>query len=137
MANTTMTQRTFLEMVITANISDEITEFAKSRVAHLDEVNANRKAKGTKSQRENVEVKRSILAVMENGTIYTAAQIMAMEIDGVTSTQKASALLRQMTETGELTVSDIKIKGKGKVKGYSLVSPAQEISDSSTVEELD
>lgn len=123
MANTTMTQRTFFEMVITANISDEVTEFAKSRVAHLDKANANRKTKGTKSQRENVEVKKSILAVMENGTIYTAAQIMAMEIDGVTSTQKASALLRQMTETGELTVSDIKIKGKGKVKGYALATP--------------
>ena len=125
MANT-MTQRTFLEMVVTANISDEMTSYAKERIKHLDEVNEHRKAKGSKTQRANVEVKKSILAVMENGTIYTASQIVEMGVDGVTSTQKASALLRQMTETGELTVTDIKIKGKGKVKGYALAIPTEE-----------
>lgn len=125
MANT-MTQRTFLEMVVTANISDEVTSYAKERIKHLDEVNEHRKAKGSKTQRANVEVKKSILAVMENGTIYTASQIVEMGVDGITSTQKASALLRQMAETGELTVTDIKIKGKGKVKGYALATPAED-----------
>ena len=125
MANT-MTQRTFLEMVVTANISDEMTSYAKARIKHLDEVNEHRKAKGSKTQRANVEVKKSILAVMENDTIYTASQIVEMGIEGITSTQKASALLRQMTETGELTVTDIKIKGKGKVKGYALAIPTEE-----------
>lgn len=125
MANT-MTQRTFLEMVVTANISDEMTNYAKERIKHLDEVNEHRKAKGSKTQRANVEVKKSILAVMENDTIYTASQIVEMGIEGITSTQKASALLRQMTETGELTVTDIKIKGKGKVKGYALATPIED-----------
>lgn len=125
MANT-MTQRTFLEMVVTANISDEMTTYAKERIKHLDEVNEHRKAKGSKTQRANVEVKKSILAVMENDTIYTASQIVEMGIEGITSTQKASALLRQMTETGELTVTDIKIKGKGKVKGYALATPIED-----------
>lgn len=125
MANT-MTQRTFLEMVVTANISDGMTSYAKERIKHLDEVNEHRKAKGSKTQRANVEVKKSILAVMENDTIYTASQIVEMGIEGITSTQKASALLRQMTETGELTVTDIKIKGKGKVKGYALATPIED-----------
>ena len=137
MANTTMTQRTFLEMVVNANISDEMTAYAMERIKHLDDVNEHRKAKGSKTQRANVEVKKAILASLEENTVYTASQVAEMGIEGITSTQKASALLRQMTETGELTVTDIKIKGKGKVKGYSLVAPAQEISDSSTVEELD
>ena len=137
MANTTMTQRTFLEMVVNANISDEMTAYAMERIKHLDDVNEHRKAKGSKTQRANVEVKKAILASLEENTVYTASQVAEMGIEGITSTQKASALLRQMTETGELTVTDIKIKGKGKVKGYSLVSPVQEISDSSTVEELD
>lgn len=137
MANTTMTQRTFLEMVVNANISDEMTAYAIERIKHLDDVNEHRKAKGSKTQRANVEVKKAILASLEENTVYTASQVAEMGIEGITSTQKASALLRQMTETGELTVTDIKIKGKGKVKGYSLASPTQEISDNSTVEELD
>lgn len=137
MANTTMTQRTFLEKVVNANISDEMTAYAMERIKHLDDVNEHRKAKGSKTQRANVEVKKAILASLEENTVYTASQVAEMEIEGITSTQKASALLRQMTETGELTVTDIKIKGKGKVKGYSLASSAQEIFDNSTVEALD
>ena len=137
MANTTMTQRTFLEMVVNANISDEMTAYAMERIKHLDDVNEHRKAKGSKTQRANAEVKKAILSSLEENTVYTASQVAEMGIEGITSTQKASALLRQMTETGELTVTDIKIKGKGKVKGYSLASSAQEISDNSTVEELD
>lgn len=138
MANTTMTQRMFLEMVVNANISDEMTAYAMERIKHLDDVNEHRKAKGSKTQRANAEVKKAILSSLEENTVYTASQVAEMGIEGITSTQKASALLRQMTETGELTVTDIKIKGKGKVKGYSLVSPpAQEISYSSTVEALD
>ena len=39
MANTTMTQRTFLEMVVNANISDEMTAYAMERIKHLDDVN--------------------------------------------------------------------------------------------------
>lgn len=137
MANTTMTQRTFLEKVVNANISDEMTAYAMERIKHLDDVNEHRKAKGSKTQRANAEVKKAILSSLEENTVYTASQVAEMGIEGITSTQKASALLRQMTETGELTVTDIKIKGKGKVKGYSLASSAQEISDNSTVEELD
>lgn len=137
MANTTMTQRTFLEMVVNANISDEMTAYAMERIKHLDDVNEHRKAKGSKTQRANVEVKKAILASLEENTVYTASQVAEMGIEGITSTQKASALLRQMTETGELTVTDIKIKGKGKVKGYSLASSAQKIYNNSTVEALD
>lgn len=137
MANTTMTQRMFLEMVVNANISDEMTAYAMERIKHLDDVNEHRKAKGSKTQRANAEVKKAILSSLEENTVYTASQVAEMGIEGITSTQKASALLRQMTETGELTVTDIKIKGKGKVKGYSLASSAQEIFDNSTVEALD
>ena len=120
MANTTMTQRTFLEMVVNANISDEMTAYAMERIKHLDDVNEHRKAKGSKTQRANVEVKKAILASLEENTVYTASQVAEMEIEGITSTQKASALLRQMVETGTLTSEEVKVKGKGKVKGYRL-----------------
>ena len=120
MANTTMTQRTFLEMVVNANISDEMTAYAMERIKHLDDVNEHRKAKGSKTQRANAEVKKAILASLEENTVYTASQVAEMGIEGITSTQKASALLRQMVETGTLTSEEVKVKGKGKVKGYRL-----------------
>ena len=120
MANTTMTQRTFLEMVVNANISDEMTAYAKERIKHLDDVNEHRKAKGSKTQRANAEVKKAILASLEENTVYTASQVAEMGIEGITSTQKASALLRQLVETGALTSEEVKVTGKGKVKGYRL-----------------
>lgn len=120
MANTTMTQRMFLEMVVNANISDEMTAYAMERIKHLDDVNEHRKAKGSKTQRANAEVKKAILSSLEENTVYTASQVAEMGIEGITSTQKASALLRQLVETGALTSEEVKVTGKGKVKGYKL-----------------
>lgn len=114
--------REFLMTVVNANISDEITAFADERVRHLDEVNERRKKKGSKTQRANVEIKSALLAALENGVTYTAAEVAALEVEGITSTQKASALLRQLVEDGKVTVTDVKIKGKGKVKGYTLIT---------------
>lgn len=122
MANTTMTMREFLMTVVNANISDEITAFADERIKHLDEVNERRKEKGSKTQRANVEIKSALLAALESGVTYTAAEVVALEIEGISSTQKASALLRQLVEDGKVTVTDVKIKGKGKVKGYTLAA---------------
>ena len=36
------------------------------------------------------------------------------------STSKASALLRKLATNGTVTVCDVKVKGKGTVKGYAL-----------------
>ena len=111
-----MTQREFFNAVITANISADITEFAKERVAHLDTVNSNRKAKGTVTQRENEGIKANILAGVKPNVTYTANEIGVMV--GI-STAKASALCRQFVQAGTFTESEVKIKGKGKVKGYT------------------
>ena len=111
-----MTQREFFNAVITANISADITAFAKERVAHLDTVNSNRKAKGTVTQRENEGIKANILAGVKYGVTYTASEIGVMV--GI-STAKASALCRQFVQAGTFTESEVKIKGKGKVKGYT------------------
>ena len=120
MANTTMTSREFFNAVIEGNISDEIKDFAKSQIEKLDSKNAKRKSTDSKTQKENKAIKETLLATMEKDKVYTASEISGMEIEGITSTQKASALLRQMVETGTLTSEDVKVKGKGKVKGYRL-----------------
>lgn len=122
MANTKMTYKIFYQNVINANISEEMTAFAENAIAILDAKNAARKEKGTKTQQDNVVHKQNIVNTMEVGTTYTAASVVEMKIDGVVTTQKASALLRQLVADGVLSESEVKVKGKGKVKGYTLVS---------------
>lgn len=122
MENKTMTYRDFYNAVINANISDDVTSFAMECIKKLDR----RKSKETNTQLANMDIKKAILESLEPGTIYTASEIAAMGIDGITSTQKASALLGQLTDGGSVIASEVKIKGKGKVKGYSLAPMTEE-----------
>ena len=140
MANTTnteskeMTTRGFYTAVIEAGVSDEVTKFAEKALAKLDEKNAKRKAEGSKTAKENKVIKENLVAAMEKGVTYTAAELFALGIEGITSTQKASALIRQVVEAGGAVESEIKIKGKGKVKGYTLVTPEDEETTEETTE---
>lgn len=120
MAIPRMTSREFFTAVIEGKINDEIKEFAQLQIEKLDSKNAKRKTTESKTQKENKDIKISLLATMEKDKVYTASEVAGMEIEGITSTQKASALLRQMVETGTLTSEEVKVKGKGKVKGYRL-----------------
>ena len=121
-----MTQREFFNAVITANVSAEITAFAKERIAHLDTVNDNRKSKGTVTQRENAILRADILAKVDKGVTYTANEIATLM--GIT-TAKASAMCKQIAENGKATVTDVKIKGKGKVKGYTFTPDEPEVEN--------
>ena len=120
MANTTMTSREFFKAVVEGNITVEVKDFAELQIRKLDNKNAKRKSTDSKTQKENREIKKTLLATMKKDKVYTASEVAGMEIEGITSTQKASALLRQLVETGTLTSEEVKVKGKGKVKGYRL-----------------
>ena len=120
MAIPRMTSREFFTAVIEGKINDEIKEFAQLQIEKLDSKNAKRKTTDSKTQKENKAIKTSLLATMEKDKVYTASEVAGMEIEGITSTQKASALLRQLVEEGKLVSEEVKIKGKGKVKGYRL-----------------
>ena len=120
--NKTMTSREFYTAVINANIADTVTEFATKALAKLDEKNEKRKAEGSKTAKANVAIKEAIVNAMEQGVTYTAAEIVALGVEGVTSTQKASALMRQIVTAGQAIESEVKIKGKGKVKGYTVIT---------------
>lgn len=133
-----MTQREFFEAIIKAEFaSDKIVDteaktlvtiedvkaFAKERIAHLDTVNSNRKAKGTPTQRENAALMDTMLNGVEFGVQYTASALA--EKFGIT-TAKASALAQKFVANGKAVASDVKIKGKGKVKGYTFTAPETE-----------
>lgn len=112
-----MTTREFLNNVISRNITDEDVEKAKALLVGLDKRNSARKAKPSKTAVANEPIKQAIVEYLTaNG------QKVASEIgEGLNiSTQKASALCRQLVESGMLTVSDVKVAKKGTLKAYSV-----------------
>lgn len=112
-----MTTREFLNNVISRNITDEDVEKAKALLVGLDKRNSARKAKPSKTAVANEPIKQAIVEYLTaNG------QKVASEIgEGLNiSTQKASALCRQLVEGGMLTVSDVKVAKKGTLKAYSV-----------------
>ena len=126
-----MTKREFLNNVIAVidgtsevNVSkEELEEFAKAEIVKLDERNANRSSKPTKTQIENEPIKEKILEVLSTGEKMVASAIAErLEI----STQKASALCRQLVESKKLKVEDVKIPKKGKQKAYMVNAAATE-----------
>ena len=124
-----MTKREFLNEVIavidgTSEVDVlELKEFAKAEIVKLDERNANRSAKPTKAQIENKSIKEKILEVLSTGERMVASAIAErLEI----STQKVSALCRQLVESKKLKVEDVKIPRKGKQKAYSILEDTEQ-----------
>ena len=124
-----MTKREFLNEVIavidgTSEVNVlELKEFAKAEIVKLDERNASRSSKPTKTQIENEPIKEKILEVLSTGEKMVASAIAErLEI----STQKVSALCRQLVESKKLKVEDVKIPKKGKQKAYMVNTAANE-----------
>ena len=124
-----MTKREFFNEVIavidgTSEVNVlELKEFAKAEIVKLDERNANRSSKPTKTQIENEPIKEKILEVLSTGERMVASAIAErLEI----STQKVSALCRQLVESKKLKVEDVKIPKKGKQKAYMINAAANE-----------
>lgn len=112
-----MTNRDFFNAVIAANVDDELTAYAKAEIEKLDARNDKRRNTMTKEQLANEDVKEQILAYLANAKSAVASEIAgALDL----STQKVSALCRQLVESGAVAVTDIKVKGKGAVKSYSV-----------------
>lgn len=114
----TMTEREFLTKVIAIEgISKELSDYATEGIAKLDARNDKRKNTQTKSQKENAETMKSIVdTISANGSMVASEIGTALGI----STQKASALCGLLVKDGTLTVEDVKVKGKGTVKQYSV-----------------
>lgn len=116
-----MTTREFLNAVITladANNEIEIKNKAEGLVTALDAKNAKRAEKPSKTAVANEPIKAAILEFFKGAEGVHVAADVAGNVN--ITPQKASALLRQMVETGILKSEEVKIPKKGKVKGYSL-----------------
>lgn len=113
-----MTQREFFTAVMNGNITAEVQETAKGALAKLDERNAKRAAKPSKTAIENQPIKEAILVKLtENGKGMFSPDVAAAL--GI-STAKASALLTQLVNDDKLNKSEVKVPKKGKMMFYSI-----------------
>lgn len=115
-----MTNREFYTAIAEGKMTDELMQFAADAITKLDERNAKRSSKPSKTSIENEPIKVAIVEHLTDcGASKNATDIGAAI--GV-STQKASALCRQLTAEGKLTVSEGKVKGKGTQKFYAIAA---------------
>ena len=129
-----MTEREFLTKVIAIEgISKELSDYAVEGIAKLDARNDKRKNTQTKAQKENEGTMKSIVEIITaNGKMVASEIGTALGI----STQKASALCGLLVKDEVLTVEDVKVKGKGTVKQYSIAEgeAAEDTSAEDTAE---
>ena len=109
-----MTKREFYNAIANGQITDELMNFTTEQIARMDSANEKRKNTLSKKQEENEVVKTEILTRLdtEPKTATTIGELMGI------STQKASALLRQLVNDGKATATEVKIPKKGTRKGY-------------------
>ena len=111
-----MTNREFYTAIANGTINEEIVAHATSAIEKMDAANEARKNKPSKKATENAPIIESILGVLTTEPMTAATVAEAVGI----STQKASALLRQIVTNGDATSTEMKIPGKGTCKAYSL-----------------
>lgn len=125
-----MTNREFFEKVENGELTEEVKAHATKEKAKLDKRNADRRDKPSKTALENAPIKVAILEYLV-GKENEIASVIAENV-GI-STSKASALCGQLVAENKVTVADVKIKGKGKVKGYTL-TVAEDVEEVTEVE---
>ena len=99
---------------------DVVVKF-NGEIAKLDATNAKRAEKAAEKAKENLPIKQAIFEfLVANGTKTTTEIAKGVEVlEG--SAPKASAMCRQMVEGGQLTASEVSVKGKGKQKAYTAI----------------
>ena len=112
------TKRDFLETIVEQIEIQEIVDFAKDEIQKLDERNAKRRSSQTAKQKENEAIKERILESLDTKEVTLASDVAKEQ---KISTQKASALLRQLTIDELVAQEDVKVKSRGVLKGYKLI----------------
>lgn len=134
MENKVMTAREFYTAVIAlADVPADLADYATKAIAALDDKNAKRKvSKAAMAHKaENDNIKAAMLEKLTADTPTIAADLAAAL--GI-STQKVSALARQLAEDGTITILDGVKSAKGKVKGYVLAANGEDTEDGEDTE---
>ena len=113
-----MTNREFFTAIVSnPTLSAELVEFVIEVIVKFDKCNVFCLFKLSKASLANAPIKASIIKyVTAHANSLASGIAKACEI----STQKASTLCRQLVEDKVLTVCEVKVPKKGKLKAYSL-----------------
>lgn len=111
-----MTRRERLEMVIANNITEELIEECKVELEKLNASNASRKP--TAHQVENVKIGEDILTILTDEPKFVEDVLAGL--DGELTRQRVSGILTNLVKDGKVHSEDVKVKGKGKRKAYTL-----------------
>ena len=133
-----MTNREFYQNVIAANISDEMSDYAQSLIDKLDRKNENRKNSTSPKQKANADLKTEIYNfIAENPDRAVTAKELADKYstpENPITTQKISALMKQMTDTGIITVFKAKDTKKNVVNWYQVVRTDEGVEETAEEE---
>lgn len=111
-----MTKREVLNAIVNGEINEEVKAWAGAQIEKMDAANEKRRNSVSKKAQENAPLVKRIVEELLGEEPLTATDIAAaLEV----STQKASALARRAVAEGDAVAHDIKVKGKGTMKGYT------------------
>ena len=134
-----MTQREFFNAVITANISTEMNDYAQELIDKLDRKNENRKNSTSPKQKANADFKTEIYNYMAEtpNRAFTAKELADKynTAENPITTQRISALMKQMVNTGTVTVFRAKDSKKNMVNWYQVTRTDEEVEE--TDEEIE
>ena len=108
-----MTNREMFTAIVNGELTDEVKAKAAEEIAKLDKRNADRKGKESKTQKENKPIIEAIANLLTDEPMLASAIAEKLEI----SVSKASSLVKKVEG---VKITDVKVKGKGVRKAYSL-----------------
>ena len=112
-----MTKREVLSAIVNGEINEEVTAWAEHQIEIMDAANEKRRNSVSKKALENAPLVDRIVDEILGEEPKTATDIAAvLEV----SVQKASSLARRAVKEGRAAVEDVKVKGKGTQKGYTV-----------------
>ena len=114
----TMTNREFYTAIAQGAMNDELVAFAQEAIVKMDERNAKRNSKPSKTAVENEPIKAQIVEFITKRNEFCIAGAIAEALE--ISTQKTSALCRQLVEAGKLSEKEVKVPKQGKRKAYGI-----------------
>ena len=112
-----MTKREMMNLIANGTINEEVMAWAAGQIEKMDAANEKRRNSVSKKALENAPIIDRIVNEILGEEPMTATDVAG--ILGV-SVQKASALLRTAVKEGRAAAEDVKVKGKGTQKGYTL-----------------
>lgn len=118
-----MTTREFYVAVAgMENVSDELVEFANAAIEKIDRTNAAHQAKAAEKRAaqlvERAPIVEALYAAVSSVPMTAAQLIEAAGVD--VKPTSVPSLLRNHVALGKVVKTDIKVPGKGKVRGYVL-----------------